>query len=581
MTEKTDTALILCAGYGSRLRPLTDKLPKPLLPVRGRPILFSILDKLRAAGIGRFFVNVHHRPEAFAEAFGLAADTFEGGARTAQTQYCGCPLVLVYEPEILETGGAVANLLEYMDKSASLAVHNGDILFDADASEFLARAAENLSDPKCCATLCLRGGGNLSNVSVDADGDVCDMRFTLKSPYEKLAQYTGFCVLNPRSYDYFAAADRPKFSIVETFCKMLSAGKRIGGVFCDGGEWADIGTRGEFARLNAGGLPDEWTVLARLCDAGFSPDGAELSAVAKGASTRRFFKFKTGGRGRVACFYSDTPRENYLYAPLAKFLHSRGIPVPEIFFDDPDGRVIVMQDAGGADLGEIPDSIRNDSYFAALRAAKKLHSLRASDFAAAGIELCAPFDKALYDWEQDYFFGECARGAFGLDLPRPDADFSRIYSVLTSVPPVPLFRDFQSQNVIVDDSEKAVKVIDFQGMRLGNPFYDVASLLFDPYIEKPFSDDFIDAALREYLGEGASEADFVGAQKMLYFAGAERLLQALGAYGFLSQKRGRTEYTKYFKPAARNLLACADRCALAQIAAFAGQIIKKSEKFSD
>ena len=78
-------------------------------------------------------------------------------------------------------------------------------------------------------------------------------------------------------------------------------------------------------------------------------------------------------------------------------MHSRGIPVPEIFFDDPDGRVIVMQDAGGADLGEIPDSIRNDSYFAALRAAKKLHSLRASEFAAAGIELCVPFDKALYD----------------------------------------------------------------------------------------------------------------------------------------------------------------------------------------
>lgn len=71
MKGKIRSALILCAGYGSRLRPLTDRLPKPLLPAGGRPALFAAMDKLRPAGIRDFFVNVHHLPEKFAEAFGF------------------------------------------------------------------------------------------------------------------------------------------------------------------------------------------------------------------------------------------------------------------------------------------------------------------------------------------------------------------------------------------------------------------------------------------------------------------------------------------------------------------------------
>ena len=86
MKGKIRSALILCAGYGSRLRPLTDRLPKPLLPAGGRPALFAAMDKLRPAGIRDFFVNVHHLPEKFAEAFGLPAGTF-ADSRVAEARY--------------------------------------------------------------------------------------------------------------------------------------------------------------------------------------------------------------------------------------------------------------------------------------------------------------------------------------------------------------------------------------------------------------------------------------------------------------------------------------------------------------
>ena len=577
MSENLKTALILCAGYGTRLRPLTDKLPKPLLPVRGKPAIFIVMDKLRAAGVDDFLINVHHLPEKFAEIFELPPDSFKRG-RLAKTHYCGSSVRLVFEPQILDTGGAVKNILPFIDTSKPLVVHNGDIYFDCPADEFLSAAQENVSDAACAATLCLRSGGNMPNVGVDSLGNVCDMRFALAAPYEKIAQYAGFFVLNPLIFDRFRRAKTDKFSVVDIFLDALCAGERIAGFFADGGEWADIGTRAEYARLNSRGLPDEWAALTELCECGFEPNEADIRKVAKGASTRAFYRFSKGGEKLVGCFYSDLPRENFLYAPIAEFLCGCGVPVPKILYHDAQKRIIVMEDAGARDIGELPPAERRGAYFAALRAAKILHTKASEKFAANPIELCPPFDADLYRWEQDYFYRECAQGVFGINIPRPDSDFEVLTRRLLDFPRRLLFRDFQSQNIMVSEGGD-IRVIDFQGMRLGNPFYDVASLLFDPYVEK-LGGEFVDEALGEYLNflPDASFPGFAESREMLNFAGVERLLQALGAYGFLSSKKGKTEYVKYFAPAAANLLDCAENCGLSGIAEFALEILKKTRR---
>lgn len=577
MSENLKTALILCAGYGTRLRPLTDKLPKPLLPVRGKPAIFAVMDKLRAAGVDDFLINVHHLPEKFAEIFELPPDSFKRG-RLAKTHYCGSSVRLVFEPQILDTGGAVKNILPFIDTSKPLVVHNGDIYFDCPADEFLSAAQENVSDAACAATLCLRSGGNMPNVGVDSLGNVCDMRFALAAPYEKIAQYAGFFVLNPLIFDRFRRAKTAKFSVVDIFLDALRAGERIAGFFADGGEWADIGTRAEYARLNSRGLPDEWAALAELCECGFEPNEADIRKVAKGASTRAFYRFSKSGEKLVGCFYSDLPRENFLYAPIAEFLYSCGVPVPKILFHDAQKRIIVMEDAGARDIGELPPAERRGAYFAALRAAKILHTKASEKFALSPIELCPPFDADLYRWEQDYFYRECAQGVFGINIPRPDSDFEVLTRRLLDFPRRLLFRDFQSQNIMVSEGGD-IRVIDFQGMRLGNPFYDVASLLFDPYVER-LGGEFIDDALSEYLDflPDASFPGFAESREMLNFAGVERLLQALGAYGFLSAKKGKTGYAKYFAPAAENLLGCAQKCGLSSIAEFALAILEKTRR---
>lgn len=577
MSENLKTALILCAGYGTRLRPLTDKLPKPLLPVRGKPAIFAVMDKLRAAGVDDFLINVHHLPEKFAEIFELPPDSFKRG-RLAKTHYCGSSVRLVFEPQILDTGGAVKNILPFIDTSKPLVVHNGDIYFDCPADEFLSAAQENVSDAACAATLCLRSGGNMPNVGVDSLGNVCDMRFALAAPYERIAQYAGFFVLNPLIFDRFRRAKTAKFSVVDIFLDALRAGERIAGFFADGGEWADIGTRAEYARLNSRGLPDEWAALAELCECGFEPNEADIRKVAKGASTRAFYRFSKGGEKLVGCFYSDLPRENFLYAPIAEFLCGCGVPVPKILYHDAHKKIIVMEDAGARDIGELQAEEMRGAYFAALRAAKILHTKASEKFAANPIELCPPFDADLYRWEQDYFYRECAQGVFGINIPRPDSDFEILTRRLLDFPRRLLFRDFQSQNVMVSEGGD-IRVIDFQGMRLGNPFYDVASLLFDPYVEK-LGGEFIDEALGEYLNflPDASFPGFAESREMLNFAGVERLLQALGAYGFLSAKKGKSGYVKYFAPAAANLLDCAEKCGLSSIAEFASAILEKTRR---
>ena len=483
---------------------------------------------------------------------------------------------LVFEPQILDTGGAVKNILPFIDTSKPLVVHNGDIYFDCPADEFLSAAQENVSDAACAATLCLRSGGNMPNVGADSLGNVCDMRFALAAPYEKIAQYAGFFVLNPLIFDRFRRAKADKFSVVDIFLDALRAGERIAGFFADGGEWADIGTRAEYARLNSRGLPDEWAALAELCECGFEPNEADIRKVAKGASTRAFYRFSKGGEKLVGCFYSDLPRENFLYAQIAEFLYSCGVPVPKILYHDAQKKIIVMEDAGERDIGELQAEEMRGAYFAALRVAKILHTKASEKFAANPIELCPSFDADLYRWEQDYFYRECAQGVFGINIPRPDSDFEVLTRRLLDFPRRLLFRDFQSQNIMVSEGGD-IRVIDFQGMRLGNPFYDVASLLFDPYVEK-LGGEFIDEALGEYLNflPDASFPGFAESREMLNFAGVERLLQALGAYGFLSAKKGKTEYVKYFAPAATNLLGCAEKCGLSGIAEFASAILEKT-----
>lgn len=117
-------AMILAAGFGTRLRPLTDKVPKPMVPILNRPILEHSIHLLRTHGIHDITVNLHHLPEMIKDHFGDGKDF-------------GVQLHWSHEPEILGTAGGIKKAQEFLDGEAFLVI-NSDVVVDIDLSKVIA-----------------------------------------------------------------------------------------------------------------------------------------------------------------------------------------------------------------------------------------------------------------------------------------------------------------------------------------------------------------------------------------------------------------------------------------------------------
>src|ERR1700751_6137960 len=100
------TAFVLGAGLGPSLRPLTDLVPKPLLPIFGKPIITFVLDHLIAYGVERFVVNTHHLQDPINELFDAKTDK---GQLVPAGSYRGREVGILYEPAWVETGGFIRN----------------------------------------------------------------------------------------------------------------------------------------------------------------------------------------------------------------------------------------------------------------------------------------------------------------------------------------------------------------------------------------------------------------------------------------------------------------------------------------
>jgi mannose-1-phosphate guanylyltransferase len=119
-------SMILCAGLGTRLRPLTLRAPKPAVPVCGVPLVSWTLGLVAGAGATRAVVNVHHLPDEMVAAA-------EAGARAA-----GLPLAISREPVIAGTGGALREARRHLQGADAILLVNGDVLFDVDLGAALA-----------------------------------------------------------------------------------------------------------------------------------------------------------------------------------------------------------------------------------------------------------------------------------------------------------------------------------------------------------------------------------------------------------------------------------------------------------
>ena len=230
--KRIRTAFVLGAGIGKRLRPLTEKVPKPLLKIGGRPIITYAMDHLISAGVERFIVNTHHCPAEYQKAF-------------PDWEYRGKPILFRHEPILLETGGGLKNVEDLIEGDDAIFVYNGDILTDIDLN--LLREEWERSSPEAC--LALRSSGHLLNVELDDSGAVVDMRGLLGRSGSKKCQFTGIYIVGKRFLRRLAK-DRIE-SVVPAMVRAIKAVPgSVRGVVLDGGYWHDIGSVAEYERVN-------------------------------------------------------------------------------------------------------------------------------------------------------------------------------------------------------------------------------------------------------------------------------------------------------------------------------------------
>lgn len=164
------------------------------------------------------------------------------------------------------------------------------------------------------------------------------------------------------------------------------------------------------------------------------------------------------------------------------------------------------------------------------------------------------FDPSLYHWERDYFRehfveGVCELGLDGSFESELERELSGLAERLAGTRPSLVHRDLQSQNVMLREGEPYL--VDFQGMRFGSLFYDLGSLLSDPYVELSVSE--IDELLSFYYGLARRDSDWPAFRNSFWEASAQRLMQALGAYGFLGLKKGLVAFLDHIPAGLRNL----------------------------
>lgn len=217
-------AIVLSAGYGTRLWPLTEDRTKPAIPILGKPLVGYVAEYLARFGVNEIIVNLHHRPESVREALGNGSDF-------------GVKLRYVEEPEILGTSGALDNAREFFETDTFVVV-NGKIITDID----LSAAFQTHRKREALATLVLLPNIRRERFSVVETRDGLITGFGGMPTEETLEplMFTGIHILEPRIFEFIP---RGVFSdsVVDVYPQAIAKGERVVAHVATG-KWRELST---------------------------------------------------------------------------------------------------------------------------------------------------------------------------------------------------------------------------------------------------------------------------------------------------------------------------------------------------
>ncbi|MHB9138635.1 MAG: sugar phosphate nucleotidyltransferase [Victivallaceae bacterium] len=222
-------AMVLAAGLGTRLRPLTEIMPKPLMPVCNRPMLEIVMSNLRETGIAKFVVNTHYLPE-------MVNDFISRSSFKDMTE-------IFHEPEILGTGGGPVNARKVLSQNDFFIIHNSDILTDMNLSALI----EHHFKSGRKITMALTEGPE-NRVRVTPDGMIHDILSSLgRNPAgSRLMTYCGVMVLSRDIFKYLPEVP-VNCSIIRGILEMMKAEPEAVGAYLEKGiYWNDLGTLDQY-----------------------------------------------------------------------------------------------------------------------------------------------------------------------------------------------------------------------------------------------------------------------------------------------------------------------------------------------
>lgn len=227
---KIKKALILAAGFGTRLKPLTDNLPKALIPYKGRPMIENVISKLTSYGINEIVINTHHHADRMEDYF---------SSRSGNEK-----ITLIHEAEILGTGGALKNAERELIGSENFLVYNTDVDCEVNLEEFIKFHQENAG----IATLCVQERETSRYLICDIAGKLIGRTengqkvfYSEISKEYRLMAFCGIHMLNDEIFGYFPE-NESNFDIIPIYMSLIKNNKPINYFDISSVNWKDLGT---------------------------------------------------------------------------------------------------------------------------------------------------------------------------------------------------------------------------------------------------------------------------------------------------------------------------------------------------
>lgn len=225
-------AMILAAGLGTRLQPITKTKPKALVEIKGVPLIESVLQQLISAGVTEVIINLHHFPEQIKKFL-------------QQKENFGLRIEFSEEPELLDTGGGLKHAQWFFDETDQpFLLHNVDVLHEIDLRKMIQAHQEN----KPLATVAVNHRETSRYLIFDENDRLCGWRSLaqekeiISRPPSGTTTDLAFCGIHVLSPNFFSCLrEKGIFSIIDSYLRLAGEGEEIAAFRVDDFIWRDVG----------------------------------------------------------------------------------------------------------------------------------------------------------------------------------------------------------------------------------------------------------------------------------------------------------------------------------------------------